>query len=134
MRVTREQVRALAGSAALLGTFPAAFVAKPWIVATTLIVCPFRAVTGRPCLFCGLTRAFAHAMHSEFTEASRLNPFWWAAALLVSVMGVALLVKAVRPNAAALRWIMWRPVDSWMLVILVVAGSVLRALFGGAAV
>jgi hypothetical protein len=132
MSVRQERKRAFIASAVLLGTFPAAFVAKHWIVTTTLILCPFRAVTGRLCVFCGLTRALAYATHGEFSEAYRLHPFWWAAAALIGLMGLASLVKAVHPSGVAGRLAMWRPADSWLFVALVVAGSVLRALFGEA--
>ena len=134
MSVARERWRALAGSALLMGVFPAAYLAKPWIVSTTLILCPFRAVTGRPCVFCGLTRALAYAMHGEFAEAARLHPFWWAAALLIVVLALMLLARAARPRAPIPGWFRWRPADSRLLVALVVVGSLLRALFGGGAV
>jgi len=36
--------------------------------------CPFHSVTGIPCLTCGMTRAFRHVIHGQFTEAFGLNP------------------------------------------------------------
>jgi hypothetical protein len=123
------QRRALLWSLVLLGTFPAAFVAKSWIVTTSLIICPFRAVTGLPCLFCGLTRAFAYATHGEFAAAWDSNPLWWLAALLVAAQGVALLARALegRPVAAIERY-QWRPLESKGIVAIVIAVSLLRAL------
>jgi uncharacterized protein DUF2752 len=126
--VTARQ-RALLWSLGFLGTFPAAFVAKSWIVTTSLIICPFRAITGLPCLFCGLTRAFAYATHGEFAAATESNPLWWLAALLVAAQGAALLSRALggRPVATIERR-HWRPLESTAVVAIVVGGSLLRAL------
>jgi len=122
------QRRDLLWSLGLLGTFPVAFVAKSWIVTTSLIVCPFRAVTGLPCLFCGLTRAFAYAIHGEFVAAFESNPLWWLAAALVAAQGVALLARALGPVGAIERWYHWRPpLESKAIVAIVVGGSLLRA-------
>jgi hypothetical protein len=121
------QRRDLLWSLGLLGTFPVAFVAKSWIVTTSLIVCPFRAVTGLPCLFCGLTRAFAYAIHGEFAAAFESNPLWWLAAALVAAQGVALLARALGPVGAIERWYDWRPLESKAIVAIVVGGSLLRA-------
>ena len=121
------QRRDLLWSMGLLGTFPVAFVAKSWIVTTTLIICPFRAITGLPCLFCGLTRAFAYATHGDFAAASESNPLWLLAAVLVAAQGVALLARALGPVAASERR-RWRPLESAAVVAIVVVGSLLRAL------
>ena len=120
------QRRDLLWSLGLLGTFPVAFVAKSWIVTTSLIICPFRAITGLPCLFCGLTRAFAYASHGEFAAAFESNPLWWLAAVLVAAQGVALLGRALGPVAAIERY-HWRPLESMAIVAIVVGGSLLRA-------
>ncbi len=121
------QRRALLWSLGLLGTFPGAFVAKSWIVTTPLIVCPFRAITGLPCLFCGLTRAFAYATHGEFAAAWESHPLWWLAALLVAAQSVALLARALGPVAAIKRR-HWRPLESTAVVAIVLGGTMLRAL------
>jgi len=55
-------------------------------------VCPYRLATGRPCMGCGGTHAFARAARGEFGEALRLN--WLGAGagvLLWAVAGLALL-------------------------------------------
>ena len=118
--------RALLWSLGFLGTFPVAFVAKSWIVTTSLIICPFRAITGLPCLFCGLTRAFAYATHGEFAAAYEANPLWWLAALLVAAQGIALLSRALGPVATIGRRY-WQPLHSAAVVAIVVGGSLLRA-------
>src|SRR5262245_18046016 len=121
------QRRDLLWSLGLLGTFPVAFVAKSWIVTTSLIICPFRALTGLPCLFCGLTRAFAYATHGEFAAAFESNPLWWLAALLVAVQGAALLARALGAAAATERCHL-RLLEPKALVAIDVGGSLLRAL------
>lgn len=36
--------------------------------------CPFRVITGIPCLTCGITRSFRHMVHGRFYEAFSLTP------------------------------------------------------------
>lgn len=113
----------------LLGTFPAAFVARHLILGATITICPFKLLTGRPCIFCGLTRAFAHATHGELGAAFAVNPLWWAAALLLIIAGVSCLVAAFRrsPTVSWL-WRLWKT-PAWKFVASVVVASLFRALF-----
>ena len=39
--------------------------------------CPFFRLTGLTCPGCGLTRAYIHALHGEFSVAFRYNPFFF---------------------------------------------------------
>ena len=50
----------------------------------SLFACPLREATGWPCLFCGCTHAFAHAVRGEFV-----------AAFLASPLGTVLAIAAV---------------------------------------
>ncbi len=72
-------------------------------------LCPFRAVVGLPCPFCGATRAFALAAEGDpgFLE---YNGAWVIAAALAAGFGVVLL--AVRVPSDRLRrraggWMVW---------------------------
>jgi Protein of unknown function (DUF2752) len=72
-----------AGAGAMLGLA----VAWPWLPVHPPLACPFRALTGVPCPFCGMTRAVVAAMHGHLLESLRFNP----AGLLVVVLAFALL-------------------------------------------
>lgn len=41
----------------------------------TLPPCPFYAITGHPCPFCGGTRSFAYMWQGDLSDAVRLYPF-----------------------------------------------------------
>ncbi|MGA2499598.1 MAG: DUF2752 domain-containing protein [Tepidisphaeraceae bacterium] len=58
-------------------------------------VCFYRAVTHRPCAFCGLTRAFAAVSHGRWVDACRFNWLW-----IVMVPGVILVAVLCLADAA----------------------------------
>ncbi len=59
----------------------------------TGLPCPFRAATGLPCPFCGATRAFVMAAHGEI----RYNAAWLVVAVLIALLGAAILVTRRAP-------------------------------------
>ena len=73
-----------------LGTLP--FVAGALVplsaVSGDAVMCPFRAVTGLPCPFCGATRAFVHAGHLDGAWLHD-GAVWVVAALVLIVAGLA---------------------------------------------
>jgi len=95
-RSTREQKRwrRLCGAAALLGTFPLAWWLRPVLVEDTMPVCIYRSTLGKPCPFCGLTRAFAQITHGRFDLAWKYNPLWPVAVAAVIVFATLLTVDA----------------------------------------
>ena len=44
--------------------------------------CLFRAVTGIPCIGCGLSRAWLAALRFDFCEAFRYHPMFWSIPVL----------------------------------------------------
>jgi len=75
----RPSVHAI-GLAAVAGALLVAAAVLPLDAAPlSFFVCPVKAATGWPCLFCGCTHAFAHAVRGE-----------WAAAIGASPLGAAL--------------------------------------------
>ena len=86
----------------------------------SLFACPFRAATGLPCLTCGCTHAFAHAVRGEFVAALAASPLGALLALLCAahlaltcarLCGLAWSVRAPRVSrplvlgAIACNWI-----------------------------
>jgi hypothetical protein len=84
----------LAASAALLATFPLAHAFTPFLMRDAIPVCPFRIATGKPCPFCGLTRAVALATHGRWPEAFRMNPLWPVFAAAILCLSILFLIDA----------------------------------------
>ncbi len=82
----------------LISVFPLARVIHPYMTPSDFTVCAFRTITGKPCPFCGLTRAFSHAAHGDFSAAFGFNMFWWLAALLTAGVGIVALADGVSGN------------------------------------
>jgi hypothetical protein len=79
-----------------------------------LPLCQFKAVTGKPCPGCGLTRSFSAISHGRLREAAAFNPFGFPLyALAVFFLFFPLLCR-LRPNTgpAMMRWRVhvWLPV------------------------
>lgn len=71
-------------------------------------LCPFRAVVGLPCPFCGATRAFALAADGN-PDFLRYNGVWVIAAGIAAGIGVVLLAVPLRTDRLR-RW-----VGAWMV-------------------
>lgn len=81
---------ALVGAAALVGL---------WLLPLDLFAswlgeCRFHALTGWPCVSCGVTRGVLALAHGQVPEALRLNPFF---------IGLLLLLICYAPVA----WVLW---------------------------
>jgi hypothetical protein len=66
------------------------------------LLCPFRAMTGLPCPFCGATRAFAFAARGDAGFTS-YNAVWVALAALMILTGLVVLVARRSPVDALTR-------------------------------
>lgn len=52
--------------------------------------CPYKAATGKQCVFCGITRSFLLAIRGHIREAFSLNPI--GVFLLLFIIGVFVIV------------------------------------------
>ncbi len=77
----------------LLAPFPLAWLLYYSMDDGTRPVCVFRLLTGKPCMFCGVTHAFAHAMHGEWGHAMAYHPFWFVMALALVASAGYMLVR-----------------------------------------
>lgn len=107
-----------------LTLFATAWTILPAVAHSTRTICLFRIATGRPCVFCGLTRAFAYAAHGDFAMASAFHPYWWVFVLLIlaasTVAGVDLVKKTNRLEN------LWGRVPLWSTTALLLFLSFLR--------
>jgi hypothetical protein len=115
-----------------MGIFPVAYLAAPLIRRDAAPICPFRCVTGHPCPFCGLTRAFAAAMHLQWQEALRFNPLWPLAVAVILILLALHLNDAATgrdlverfTRAARARWL-------WIVIVLIAFDAWRIAFFNG---
>lgn len=114
---------------ALLGSIPILGLLRDAIGGSRWEVCLFRAATGRPCVFCGMTRALAEAAHGEWRRATSFHPLWLPAAAAILLVGVVALADGLAGTDRLSKIV---PSGRMVLVALglVVLLTLLRALFG----
>jgi len=101
----------LAVACVLAAVAALAFFAGPYVDAFPT-TCPYRMITGLPCVFCGMSHAVAFAVRGDFAHASAAHPAWF----------VVLPMFAAFIGAMAARWSR----VSWALVIAFVVGTLIR--------
>lgn len=129
MRTTSHRFRLLSLAALLYAIFPATWVARPFISQTHSSICIFHTLTGRPCLFCGLTRAFAHATHGYFNLAFSFHSLWFLAAFLIISIASISLLDAVKGTDFLRLFARLQRVPIWLIVVMLVVLTVLRLLW-----
>jgi hypothetical protein len=89
-----ERFVALAALAILAGVTPSA----------TFVLCPFRALTELPCLFCGITRGVSAMLHGDWRSALELHAFSpiAVAGLMTVVLNGSMPARAIKPVALLL--------------------------------
>jgi hypothetical protein len=114
---------AIVVSALHLGALLAAGVLPLDAPPLSLLACPFRAMTGLPCLGCGCLHAFAAVAHLDLAAALRANPL----GALVAIGGICFAVgTALRLAGLALplpRFPQGRAALARLAVLLAVAAN-----------
>ena len=100
----------------------------PVVAGSQQPICIFRIVTGKPCLFCGLTRAFAYASHGDFATASSYHPLWWVFAILIVAASIVAWIDLFK-NSNRLQRI-WAGIPLLSTVILLLLLTVVRWIAG----
>ena len=85
--------------------------------------------TGKPCVFCGLTRALAYAAHGNFNSAFACHKFWWLAALIIFTLASFSLLDATGKTTLMLRFGNVRRVHIWYFAGAIIILTLLRILF-----
>jgi hypothetical protein len=70
-------------------------VARFFPVLEVPFLCPFKLVTGYPCLSCGMTHAFVQLAHGELLAAIRSSPLGAAIAAFAWLLALADLVRVL---------------------------------------
>lgn len=91
----QHRLKKFVGGLLILSVFPGAWLIKPILPDQGFNTCIFHIVTGKPCPFCGLTRAFTHAAHGEFRTAFAFNSLWWLFALIIAAIGITACLDAI---------------------------------------
>lgn len=98
----------------------------------TVILCPFRALTGLLCPGCGMTRAFCALGHGELMRAIRFNalsPFLYLSFIIIWIGAAATVFKFERVKKAVMRL---RPnmTASMLMLAVVLMWWVVRLVYG----
>ena len=98
-----------------------------WVRLTELAIpCPFRAVTGRLCPGCGVTRMCLALLRWDWPAAWNANPVLLLMLPVLAVLGVRLAVRYVREGSAI--GPKWESVLLWAMTALLIAWGVARNL------
>lgn len=126
MKPFSRKARLLGAAALVLLCFAATWGAPSWALRGDATVCIFKTVTGRPCVFCGLTRALALGLHGDFAAAARMHPLWGlAAAVMLAVAAAAVSDALGGTRLLAGTWERLRPVR-WVFAAVVALLGVVR--------
>ncbi|MCP4157698.1 MAG: DUF2752 domain-containing protein [bacterium] len=113
----------------LFSIFPLVWVYRYFYSENPVSGCFFKLVTGRPCPFCGLTRAFSYSIHGEFREAMEFHPLWWLAALIILCFIVILFYEGFTgKDVLAGRLRMGRNFI-WIFIVFAVITLIVRTFF-----
>jgi hypothetical protein len=97
-----------------------------WVLHTSHIAmptCPFFALTGHPCPFCGGTRSFAYMWQGDMSDAVRLYPLGPAlfAGSMLGTLGLASGVITGRRWSLSLTSFQWKLVSTGIVSVLAVS-------------
>lgn len=106
--------------------FPAVWVFKYLYPSFPVTICFFKTVTGKPCPFCGLTRAFSQALHGNFQKAFEFHPLWWLSILLILCAIIVLLYEGFTGNDRISKRLRAGQNFSWIFIIFAVITLIVR--------
>jgi hypothetical protein len=92
---------ATSGQRVAVGTVAALALANLHVPGRPATLCPFRALTGFPCPFCGGTTAAVKLGHFDALGALRANPVVVLGAVVVAALPALIALRSSRPVA---RW------------------------------
>jgi hypothetical protein len=114
------------GQRVAVGTIAALALANLHVPGRPATLCPFRALTGLPCPFCGGTTAAVKLGHFDVLGALRANPVIVFGAVVVAAMPAVVAYRASRPVA---RWPALSPTTIRVTIVVAVVFSEVWQLF-----
>lgn len=116
----------MSGQRVAVGAVAALAVANLHVPGRPATLCPFRALTGLPCPFCGGTTAVVKLGHFDALGAMRANPVIVLGALVVATMPAVMAFRSSRPVA---RWPAFSPRTIRVAIAIAVVFSEVWQLF-----
>jgi hypothetical protein len=114
------------GQRVAVGAVAALALANLHVPGRPATLCPFRALTGLPCPFCGGTTAAVKLGHFDALGALRANPVVVLGAVVVATMPAVLAFRSSRPVG---RWPALSPRTIRVAIVLAVVFSEVWQLF-----
>jgi len=114
------------GQRVAVGAVAALALANLHVPGRPATLCPFRAMTGLPCPFCGGTTAAVKLGHFDVLGALRANPVMVFGAVVVAAMPAVIANRASRPVA---RWPALSPTTIRVAIVIAVVFSEVWQLF-----
>ena len=114
------------GQRVAVGAIAALALANLHVPGRPATLCPFRALTGLPCPFCGGTTAAVKLGHLDALGALRTNPVVVFGAVVVAAMPAVIAIRSSRPVA---RWPGLSPTTIMVAVAIAVVFSEVWQLF-----
>ncbi|MFC1840338.1 DUF2752 domain-containing protein [Thermodesulfobacteriota bacterium] len=104
-----------------MSLFPVSWLFWPVQLYDNQNTCCFRLITSKPCPFCGLTRAFASAIHGDFRSAFVYHWFWWLAVIILVIGGFILIFDGITGTRRTEKILeMASPIKYFIIFILII--------------
>lgn len=95
-----ERISRMAALLAAMAVAVGLALLDPSATALNRFTCPFLAITGLPCPFCGLTRATHHLLNGDWSRSWSLNPLAFPIALILLALAGRTIVEVATGRRA----------------------------------
>jgi len=111
---------------ALLLIFPLTGLFHSIIESSQFSLCWFKTITGKPCIFCGLTRSMSCFIRGDFGQAFHYNPFFGIAVVLILLSSAVLIADGIHaPGLTTRLYSLFYPY-TWIMIVVAAVLSIIR--------